>query len=70
MIARGQHGDGDKPVAVCTLERNNAPFSDTELRMVRLMCDQAVRRLDELKSGKVAGIPAERVIREARSALR
>jgi putative addiction module component (TIGR02574 family) len=31
---------------------------------------EAERRLDELKSGKVAGIPAEKVIRKARSALR
>jgi putative addiction module component (TIGR02574 family) len=32
--------------------------------------DEAERRLDELKSGKVAGIPAEKVIRKARSSLR
>lgn len=31
---------------------------------------EAARRLDELKSGKVAGIPAAKVIRKARSALR
>jgi putative addiction module component (TIGR02574 family) len=32
--------------------------------------DEAERRLDELKFGKVAGIPAEKVIRKARSSLR
>jgi len=32
--------------------------------------DEAERRLDELKSGKVTGIPAEKVIRKARSSLR
>jgi putative addiction module component (TIGR02574 family) len=36
----------------------------------RLWLEEAGRRLAELKSGKVAGIPAEKVIRKARSALR
>lgn len=31
---------------------------------------EAERRLSELKSGKVTGIPAEKVIRKARSTLR
>ena len=35
-----------------------------------LWFDEAERRLSELKSGKVAGIPAAKVIRKARSALR
>ncbi len=35
-----------------------------------LWLQEAQRRLDELKFGKVDGIPAEKVIRKARSALR
>jgi multidrug efflux pump subunit AcrA (membrane-fusion protein) len=35
--------------AVCTCERSSAPFSETELRLLRLSCDQAVRRLADLK---------------------
>jgi hypothetical protein len=36
----------------------------------KLWLHEAERRLDELKSGKVAGIPAQKVIRKARSTLR
>jgi putative addiction module component (TIGR02574 family) len=36
----------------------------------KLWLQEAERRLDELKSGKVAGIPAQKVIRKARSTLR
>ena len=36
----------------------------------KLWLQEAERRLGELKSGKVAGIPAEKVIRKARSMLR
>jgi len=36
----------------------------------QIWLQEAERRLGELKSGKVAGIPAEKVIRKARSALR
>jgi len=36
----------------------------------KLWRDEAARRLDELKSARVAGIPAERVIRKACSTLR
>jgi putative addiction module component (TIGR02574 family) len=32
--------------------------------------EEAERRLDELESGKVAGIPAEQVLERARSTLR
>ena len=39
----------DKPVAVLTCERQAKAFSETELRQLRLACDQAVRRLSELK---------------------
>ena len=36
----------------------------------KLWLQEAERRFDELKSGKVAGIPAQKVIRKARSTLR
>lgn len=36
----------------------------------KLWVEEAERRLDELKSGKVAAIPANKVIKRARSALR
>ncbi len=38
-----------EPVAVCSCERQSAAFAETELRLLRLCCDQAVRRLDDLK---------------------
>lgn len=36
----------------------------------KLWLQEAERRLRELKSGKVAGVPAEKVVRKARSTLR
>jgi putative addiction module component (TIGR02574 family) len=36
----------------------------------KLWLQEAERRLGELKSGKVPGIPAEKVVRKARSTLR
>lgn len=39
---------GEKPVAVLTCERQAKAFSETELRQLRLACDQATRRLFEL----------------------
>ena len=36
----------------------------------KLWIQEAERRLSELKSGKVAGIPAEKVIQKARATLR
>ncbi len=36
----------------------------------KLWVEEAERRLDELKSGNVAAIPANKVIKRARSALR
>jgi putative addiction module component (TIGR02574 family) len=36
----------------------------------KLWLEEAERRLGELKSGKVVGIPAEKVIKKARFALR
>lgn len=41
--------DGE-PVGVCTLERNTEPFAETEMRLLRLSCDQATRRLSDLKN--------------------
>ena len=43
---------------------------DVEADTERLWLAEAERRLAELKSGKVAGIPAAKVIRKVRSALR
>jgi putative addiction module component (TIGR02574 family) len=44
--------------------------SERDADVDKLWLQEAERRLDELKSGKVAAIPAEKVIRKARSALR
>jgi putative addiction module component (TIGR02574 family) len=43
---------------------------ETDADVEKLWRDEAARRLDELKSGRVVGIPAEKVIRKARSSLR
>ncbi len=37
------------PTAVCTCERAERPFSETEMRLLRLACDHAARRLSDLK---------------------
>jgi multidrug resistance efflux pump len=39
----------DKPVAGITAERQTGPFSKPEVDQLRLACDQAVRRLSDLK---------------------
>jgi hypothetical protein len=39
-----------KVIAVLTCERQSAAFSAVELQQLRLLCDQAVRRLSDLKS--------------------
>jgi putative addiction module component (TIGR02574 family) len=44
------------------------PESDRDAEQAWL--EEAERRLDELESGKVAGIPAEKVFEKARSTLR
>ena len=44
--------------------------SDGDAAVDKLWLHEAERRLRELRSGKVTGIPAEKVIRKARSALR
>jgi multidrug resistance efflux pump len=36
-------------VAVCSLERTAGPFTESDQRLLRLACDQAARRLDDLK---------------------
>jgi putative addiction module component (TIGR02574 family) len=44
--------------------------AEVDADVEKLWLQEAERRLDELKSGRVAGIPAQKVIRKARSALR
>jgi putative addiction module component (TIGR02574 family) len=44
------------------------PKADADVE--KLWLQEAERRLGELKSGKIAGIPADKVVRKARSALR
>ena len=39
----------DSPVGVVTCERSKDPFSEEEIRGLRLLCDQSVRRLGDLK---------------------
>jgi len=43
---------------------------ETDVDAEKLWREGAERRLAEIKSGKVTGIPAQRVIRKARSAIR
>jgi putative addiction module component (TIGR02574 family) len=43
---------------------------EVDVAAQKLWLQEAERRLDELKPGKVAGIPAEKVMRKARSTLR
>jgi putative addiction module component (TIGR02574 family) len=43
---------------------------DVDADVDKLWLREAEQRLAELKSGKVVGIPAEKVLRKARSALR
>jgi putative addiction module component (TIGR02574 family) len=49
---------------ICSLD------AETDADVDKLWLQEAERRLDELKSRKVAGIPAQKVIRKARSTLR
>jgi len=39
----------DQPVAVATCERSADPFSEEEVRGLRVLCDQSARRLGDLK---------------------
>jgi putative addiction module component (TIGR02574 family) len=43
---------------------------ETDAGAEQLWLEEAERRLGQLKSGKVVGIPAEKVIKKARSTLR
>ena len=43
---------------------------EVDAHVETLWLQEAERRLGELKSGKVAGVPAEKVIRKARATLR
>lgn len=58
---RGRRTDGPRLRACCS-----RPTADAE----KVWLEEAERRLGELTSGKVAGIPAEKVIKKARAALR
>jgi putative addiction module component (TIGR02574 family) len=44
------------------------PKADRDVE--KLWLQEAERRLGELKSGRIAGIPADKVLRKARSTLR
>jgi biotin carboxyl carrier protein len=39
----------DDPMGVVTCERSNKPFSEEDVRGLRILCDQAARRLGDLK---------------------
>ncbi len=57
--------DNGEAVAVCTCERSVAAFGDSELRFLRLSCDQASRRLADLKRrDRWFGARAFTVVRE------
>jgi hypothetical protein len=40
----------DEPAAVLTCERASSPFSENDIRLLRLICDQSARRLGDLKA--------------------
>ena len=40
---------GDRPSGVILLERGDTPFADEEVRSLRMICDQAARRLADLQ---------------------
>jgi hypothetical protein len=62
--------DGGEGVAVCTCERSTASFTDTEIRLLRLSCDQASRRLSDLKrNDRWFGARAARVVKEKLAGL-
>jgi len=60
----------DEPVAVCTLERNTEPFSEADISMLRLYCDQATPRLSELdKQDRWFGARLSTYLREKAAAV-
>ena len=40
---------GGEPVGVLTCERSEEPFTEADVWGLRVLCDQAIRRLDDLK---------------------
>src|SRR5262245_36425765 len=67
----GANGQGKtKSAAVKSLAEAIALILQDRRKDEKLWLDEAERRLSELQSGKVPGIPAERVSKKARSTLR
>ncbi|MBN1226382.1 MAG: efflux RND transporter periplasmic adaptor subunit, partial [Deltaproteobacteria bacterium] len=60
----------DKPIAVLSCERQNNPFSENDINCLRLFCDQAARRLEDLrKHGRWFGARVAESFRETLSGL-
>lgn len=60
----------NEPVAICTLERNSAPFTQADLSLLRLCCDQAAPRLSQLdKQDRWFGARLAIYLREKATAL-
>lgn len=62
--------DDGEGIAVCTCERSTSPFVETELRLLRLSCDQASRRLADLKrNDRWFGARAVKILKEKLAGL-
>ncbi|MBW1896824.1 MAG: efflux RND transporter periplasmic adaptor subunit, partial [Deltaproteobacteria bacterium] len=60
----------DHPVGVVTCERSSTPFSEEDVRGLRVQCDQAARRLEDLKrSDRWFGARAAASVKESLSKL-
>jgi len=60
----------DKPVGVATCERSSEPFSEGEIRGLRVLCDQSARRLGDLKrTDRWFGARMATAVREALAKL-
>ena len=60
----------DRPVGVLTCERSEKPFSEAEVRGLRVLCDQAGRRLGDLKKNdRWIGARMAAAVRERASLL-
>lgn len=60
----------NEPVVVCTLERNDTPFTEADLSLLRMCCDQAAPRLVELdKQDRWFGVRLADYLREKAAAL-
>jgi len=69
MVSLPLREDGEG-IAVCSCERSTTPFSETELRLLRLSCDHASRRLSDLKrTDRWFGARAARALREMLAGL-